>query len=498
MKEIPHILPFCFSGTPRPLYFGAGEIRRIQTILENGNKGHPFQNPIIITGEGSYHKLKVWPELIKWIQKVKTMAGAQGDVDVSIGVGPQYELLHFKVSGEPTVHIIDNIVSQIRSLSDTEESYNHQVDLIIALGGGSVLDCGKAVAAMLKQIPGTSIADYLEDVGWRTPVGEKIPLLAIPTTAGTGSECTKNAVISKESSDKSNLKSGFKKSLRHDNFIPDFAIIDPELTRSLPDKVTISAGLDAFCQLFESYLSPKSTVLTDALALSGLNSFIPCLERVTSKNIKNTNHSANTSTTSSLPSAPNDCIADSENDLRARSILSYGAMISGITLAHAGLGVVHGLASNLAGYLPIPHGIICSQLLVPAIKMNLKVLQKSNNVKQVELVIKKMVIAANMALYGQSTIQKLSSNSVNDKSVNDKEVGGEGEENSKITPLLQLLERIEKMNEYLRRLGGGLKDYGLTVDYPCIPQIITASAIKNNPVALSLEEIKEILIQGII
>ena len=188
------------------------------------------------------------------------------------------------------------------------------IDVVLSTGGGSVIDAGKAVSAMLR-VEG-SVAEYLEDVGTRKHPGTKVPFVAVPTTAGTGCEATRNAVLSRVGPD------GFKKSLRHDNFLPDAAVVDPVLTLSCPPDITAACGLDALTQLLESFVSTKASVLTDVLALSGLE------------------HIGN----SLVPACTN-----SGQDIDMRANLSYAALMSGITLTSAGLGTVHGFASSIGG-----------------------------------------------------------------------------------------------------------------------------------------------------
>ena len=174
-------------------------------------------------------------------------------------------VIYKTVTGEPSPDIVDGIVREMRDV---------HVGTVAALGGGSVLDSAKAVSAMLCEEG--SVEDFLEGVGTKTPSGQKVRFIALPTTAGTGSECTKNAVISRPGPE------GFKKSLRHDNYIPDVAVIDPDWLEFLPRPISASCGMDAFSQLLESFLSTASSPLTDVLARQGLEnffrSFTPLLE----------------------------------------------------------------------------------------------------------------------------------------------------------------------------------------------------------------------------
>jgi alcohol dehydrogenase class IV len=210
-----------------------------------------------------------------------------------------------------------------------EQYNNFNPDLVMAIGGGSTLDAGKAVSAMIPS--GKDVRLFLEGAGTEIHDGEKLPFIAVPTTAGTGSEATKNAVLSEVG-----IK-GFKRSLRHDNFVPDIALLDPTLALSCPEQVTLASALDALTQLMEAYLSTRATPFTDALALPAIRAVVEFLP----------------------------AILRHPTDLPARQELSFAAYISGICLANAGLGTVHGFASVIGSMVNIPHGIVCGLLMTP-------------------------------------------------------------------------------------------------------------------------------------
>lgn len=241
--------------------------------------------------------------------------------DILPGAGDPFEAPPGRREAGPQV--VDAIV-------EAEHAAHDAADVVIGFGGGSAVDAGKALSAALI-LPG-SIREYLEGVGTRSPDGKKVPFIAIPTTAGTGSEVTKNAVLS-------DITAGYKKSLRHDNYVPDLTLIDPELQLSCPRDVTAASGMDAVTQLLEALLSTRSSPLTDALAIDGLvhagRSYARAVER-------------------------------GDSDVDARAGMAYAAYLSGRCLANAGLGVVHGLAGPAGAHSAVPHGLVCGALLRPA------------------------------------------------------------------------------------------------------------------------------------
>ncbi len=237
----------------------------------------------------------------------------------------------YSIPGEPSPDEIDRYAARAAS---------ENIEVVVAIGGGSVLDAGKAISAMAGM--DKPVQRFLESVGDLEHPGTRMPLIAVPTTSGTGSEATKNAVISKTGKD------GFKKSLRHDNFVPDLALIDTGLTKGCPRDITAASGMDCFTQLTEAYLSDKALNYTDALAMEGLRAVRDYLEK---------------------------CVCDG-SDMEARAGMSFAALTSGICLANAGLGVVHGFASSVGGLFEIPHGVVCGSLMAKANEVAVRELRK--------------------------------------------------------------------------------------------------------------------------
>ena len=290
---------FSFSGVPR-IIFGAGSFSGLGKIVRSYGR-----NVLIVTGGQSFQK--------------------SGNLDALMSAlsADKIKSEHYSVSGEPSPADIDRAAREFRK---------KPINAVIGIGGGSAIDAGKAISAMLAE--DGSVLDYLEGSGSRKPSGVKAPFIAVPTTSGTGSEATKNAVLSSVG------ENGFKRSLRHDNYVPDAAVIDPELMASCPQSITASCGMDALSQLLEAYTSTKANPLTDALAVSGLEHFISGFLRA----------------------------YEDGKDLEARACMAYASLMSGIALAQAGLGTVHGIAGPLGGFYRIPHGAACGTLLAEVMK----------------------------------------------------------------------------------------------------------------------------------
>ena len=234
----------------------------------------------------------------------------------------------FQVTGEPTIESIS---------SGTRLARNAHVDLVVAIGGGSVIDTGKAIAALLTN-PG-ELSDYVEVIGQGKEISiPPVPFIAIPTTAGTGAETTRNAVIASP-------QHCVKVSMRSSLMLPRLAVIDPELTYSLPPTITASTGLDAMAQLIEAFITKRANPFTDGLCREGLMRAARSLQAVCSgSNPKN------------------------------RADMCIAALFSGLALANAGLGAVHGFAAPIGGLLAAPHGMVCARLLPLVTQANIQAL----------------------------------------------------------------------------------------------------------------------------
>ena len=236
----------------------------------------------------------------------------------------------FPVPGEPEIETVQRGVALARQ---------EQCDLVISFGGGSALDAGKAIAAMVTN-PG-ELLDYLEVIGRGKALAKaSAPFIAIPTTAGTGSEVTRNAVLASP-------EHRVKVSLRSPLMLPRIALVDPELTYDLPPSVTASTGLDALTQLIEPYVCSRPNPMTDALCVEGMQRAARSLRAA---------------------------VQDGRNTA-AREDMAVASLFGGLALANAGLGAVHGFAGPLGGMFPAPHGALCAALLPHVMETNLRALR---------------------------------------------------------------------------------------------------------------------------
>lgn len=254
---------------------------------------------------------------------VDTLATDLADVDCTV--------TEVFCSGEPDLPMLDAACDTARTAG---------IELVVAVGGGAVIDLAKAVAAL---VPSQSeVLDHLEGVGQGKPLtADPVPFIALPTTSGTGAEVTKNAVIAVP-------EAGRKVSLRDNRMLPDLAIIDPALTDNAPRSVTLSSGLDAVTQVIEPYLCNRTNPLTDALCRSAIPMGLAALARL-----------------------------EQGEDAAARDRMACVSLMGGMALANSGLGAVHGLAGVIGGRLGAPHGLICGRLLGPVLAANLNAIGAS-------------------------------------------------------------------------------------------------------------------------
>lgn len=385
------VKPFQFSRLP-VIHFGSGKSLLLPDLIKKYGK-----SVILVTGRSSF------------------MGSDSGRVIIESFYREKIDYYHVIIPGEPSPDSIDQPVTKFR---------NNKAEAVVAIGGGSVLDAGKAISAMLN-VEGT-VRVFLEGIGDREHPGTKVPLIAVPTTSGTGSEATRNAVISETG------REGFKRSLRHDNFVPDIALVDPDLTASCPADITAASGMDCFTQLMEAFLSDRSNEYTDALAVEG----ITAVKRSLIKSCRN------------------------GDDPEARSDMSFAALTSGICLSNAGLGVVHGFASSVGGLYNIPHGVICGTLMAPANAITVKNLRRTGKNPQA---LKKYAQLGHMLLGDRV-----------------------GTDDFYIDGLIDHLRQISE-DLHIPRLG----DYGITTGDA--EDICKITELKNNPAKLSKDELVEIL-----
>lgn len=296
-------MPFEFATAQRIL-FGAGSLKEIGPLAASlGRK------PLVVTGAS--------PDRAGRLLALLREAGLPAAV--------------FSAAGEPSVNTVRTALAQ----ADAEGT-----DLVIGFGGGSAMDTAKAVAALLAN--GGDPLEYLEVVGQGRPlVKPSVPLVAIPTTAGTGSEATRNAVLASP-------EHKVKVSLRSPLMLPRVALVDPELTYGLPPEITASTGLDALTQLVEPFLCNRPNPLVDGLCRDGIPRVSRSLRRA--------------------------CLDG--YDTAAREDLSLASLEGGMALANARLGAVHGLAASLGGMFPAPHGATCARLLPRVLEVNHRALRE--------------------------------------------------------------------------------------------------------------------------
>ncbi|MDH5517679.1 MAG: iron-containing alcohol dehydrogenase [Gammaproteobacteria bacterium] len=386
---------FSISSLPQ-IEFGAGSIDKLPSIIDGYGK-----KVLLVTGASSFIESASWKALEK--------------------VFSQYQFTYSlcPIMTEPSPDLIDELVQDYKQQS---------IDVVVAIGGGSALDAGKAIAGLLRL--DHSVMDFLEGVGPELNYqGPAVPFIAVPTTAGTGSEATKNAVLSVQAYD------GFKKSFRDQQLIPDYAIIDPDLLSTCSQSLIAANGMDALTQLMESYVSSRSNAMTDALALSGIEALSEAL----------------------LPWYQGD------NSNENRSKMAYASLLSGINLAQTGLGSVHGLASPLGAFFPIPHGTVCGTLVAEATAVNIAAMKNRD--------------ADNSALQKYAHLGRLLAN--------DSELSDDQSHQSLLDILYDWTEKMDLPY---------LKEYGIRIDH--LEHIVgnsRGSSMQTNPIVLTDDEIRNIV-----
>ncbi len=302
-------MEFELLHTPQIL-FGTRQFQNIGAVIKNyGSKA------LIVANEGALEQ--------GGARRILDETLPENNIDASF----------FIVKGEPDIEMIDQGVIQGKDFA---------AETVVGIGGGSAVDAGKAIAGLITN--GGSARDYMEIIGKGYKITKPaLPYIATPTTAGTGSEVTKNGVISAK-------EEGFKASIRSPLLIPLVAIVDPALMITVQPDVTARCGMDALTQVIEPYTSNKAQLITDSLAKLGM--------KTAAGSIRTTYSSG--------------------DDIQARQAMALTSLLGGICLANVGLGVVHAYASPIGGMFPIPHGTICATLLAPTVEINIRELQKKD------------------------------------------------------------------------------------------------------------------------
>lgn len=368
----------------------------------------------LLVGAGSRHELaSLLPEERVLVVVSASTAGLVADLLPAHVT----EVARVVVTGEP---VLDEVAAEVERVRPAA------AEVVLALGGGSVIDTGKALAAFL---PNDRYAprDHLEVVGAGHPLAvAPLPVVAVPTTAGTGAEATHNAVLAVPDAAR-------KVSLRDRRLTPRAAVVDPDLGRDVPRAVAVAAGLDAAVQLVEAAVSPLATPISTAAAMEGARAALPALERLV--------HGQATD-------------AD-------RTALAYGALLSGIALANGKLGTIHGFAGVLGGHRDLPHGALCGWFAAPVLRATISALHED---------------AADGDLAASRALERYA------------ELGGLA---------TGVLAHAEALADWFHALVleadlPALDLEGLPVD-EVVEAVAQASSTKGNPIALSPEDLRQVL-----
>jgi alcohol dehydrogenase class IV len=382
---------FEFATTTR-IIFGAGTVNEVATLAAGFGR-----RAFLVTGSAT--------------NRAAPLVAQLGQENI--------EVRSYAIAGEPTTSL---------ALEGALQAREFGAKVIIGYGGGSALDSGKAIAALMTN--GGDIYDYLEVIGRGQPLTEPpAPYIAIPTTAGTGAEVTRNAVLA-------SAEHQVKVSLRSPLMLPRLAIVDPELTYSLPPAVTASTGLDALTQVMEPFVSGMANPLTDAICREGLWRAGRSLRRAYERG----------------------------DDAAAREDMALTSLFGGLALANAKLGAVHGFAGPIGGMFPAPHGVICARLLPLVMEANLRALEAR--------------AAGSPALARYDEVAQL--------------LTEDGE--------ARAADGLAWVQELCQALAvPPLSEYGLSAgDFPeVVTQSQKASSMKGNPIVLSEAELTGILAQAV-
>lgn len=382
--------------TPSTVSVGQGTAKEVSRWIQS-----PLGNSAIITGSRSKSILE--------------------SLQIPMGTSPSF--LHIsQTKGEPELEqVLDNV----------RVAKAHNICRIAAIGGGSVIDMAKAIAALSGLPDNEDPIQYLEVIGAGKPLpNPALPVMAVPTTAGSGAEATKNAVIASSSHK-------VKVSLRHPSMVPSMVLLDPDLSLTMPPRITASTGMDALTQLLEAYITQKRNDYTDALCLKGLNNVSTALNRV----------------------------MDNPEDVNSRQSMLIAGYFSGVALANAGLGAVHGFAGPMGGMFTVPHGEVCASLLPAVVEMNIKLIDSLNTEHRQDLTERLSRIAEIFLANGNSNYHKLPDYFYN-------------------------LKRDFSIRS-IEEMGVEKKDWKTLIE-----KSMKASSMKGNPVKLSHEQLEAILLNS--
>ena len=406
----PNMNPFEFTTASRTVFeIDAFETRAVKLITDLAKQ----ENATIDSDAHPGKVLIVCGESERFSAPLKKKLKEEANVESVVFHCPK---------GEPTVQ---------SAIDCTKLASENMCELVVAVGGGTAVDTGKCVAAMLTNGGAErDIYDFLEVVGKAMPIEKRPrPFVAIPTTAGPGAELTKNSVL--EAGDR-------KVSMRHPLMLPDLVIVDPKLTVQMPRDVTAHTGLDALTQCIEPYVCNSPNPVTDSLSMSGIKLGAKSLRR---------------------------CLEQPE-DINARTDMALCAMYGGMALANAKLGAVHGFSGTLGGLLHAPHGAICAALLPHCVKMNVKLLDTrvmDENPQSAKEGLRRYEEVANACL---------------------------GKDDATVAELVKWIEDLVSFCGVPKLSTFGMKDEDVSES---VSKSMQSSSMKGNPVALTVEELEEML-----